>query len=166
MREQEATAIATELLIRESRHLDDREWDRWLAMYAPAAVFWVPAWRDDEHETSDPNTEISQIYHEARHGLEERVARVRSGQSVTALPLPRTTHFITNTVALAFAPDVIEARANWLVQVYQPRTATTHANFGYYELRYTQHQGAWLITSKKIHLKNDVIPAVIDFYTL
>lgn len=166
MREPEATAVASDLLNREGRYLDDREWDPWLAMYAPAAVFWVPAWRDDEHETTDPNTEISQIYHEARVGLEERVARVRSGQSVTALPLPRTTHFITNIFVTALAPDVIEARANWLVQVYHPRTAKTYANFGYYELRYTQHQGAWLITSKKIHLKNDVISAVIDFYTL
>ena len=31
-------------LYREARHLDDREWDEWLAMYAEDCPFWMPAW--------------------------------------------------------------------------------------------------------------------------
>lgn len=162
----EATAVATDSLTREGMYLDERDWDPWLNLYAPDAVYWVPAWRDEDTETGDPTTEISQIYHATRRGLEERVMRVRSGQSVTARPLPRTTHFITNVVAVEIDLGIIVARANWMVQVYQPRTAKQHVNFGHYELRLVQQEEIWLTVWKKIHLKNDQIPAVLDFYAL
>ena len=37
---------AQQLLYREARALDDR--DAWLALYAPAAEFWVPSWDDND----------------------------------------------------------------------------------------------------------------------
>ena len=166
MQGKDPTAIATDLLCREGMHLDDREWDQWLNLYAEDAVYWVPAWRDENTETTDPDVEISQIYHDARRGLEERVMRVRSGKSVTARPLPRTTHFISNLVAQTDQPGVVSARASWIVQVYEPRTAKQYANFGHYELRLVQHDTAWRIAWKKTHLKNDSAPTLLDFYTL
>ena len=32
----------------EARALDDRDWDTWLAFYAPDASFWMPAWDDND----------------------------------------------------------------------------------------------------------------------
>ncbi|MFT4562519.1 MAG: benzoate/toluate 1,2-dioxygenase beta subunit [Gammaproteobacteria bacterium] len=162
----EPTRIATALLNKEGSLLDDHRWDEWLALYHSEAVYWVPAWRDEAYETTDPNSEISQIYHAQRNGLEERVARIRSGKSVTTMPLPRTTHFTTNVVATHEAHNEIEARASWMVQVYQPRTTKQYVNFGHYEIKLRQTNNAWLITQKITHLKNDLVPALIDFYTL
>ncbi len=160
------TAIATDLLYLESRCLDRRDWAQWLELYDEQAVYWVPAWRDEHAQTSDPDSEISQIYHDSRRGLEERVMRVQSGKSVTAMPLPRTTHFVSNIVGRFEAHGVIAAQANWMVQVYNPRTEKQHSNFGHYELRLQQTTQRWRIVWKKTQLQNDLIPALIDFYTL
>ena len=35
-------------LYAEARALDDRDWDTWLAFYAPDASFWMPAWDDND----------------------------------------------------------------------------------------------------------------------
>jgi benzoate/toluate 1,2-dioxygenase beta subunit/2,4,5-trichlorophenoxyacetic acid oxygenase 2 len=161
-----ASAIATELLYLECRCLDERDWAAWLELYAPQAVYWVPAWRDEYTQTGDPDTEISQIYHDARRGLEERVMRVQSGKSVTALPLPRTTHFVSNIEAVFESDDLIDARASWMPLIYNPRTERQHSNFGRYELRLQKTGQPWLIARKTIRLQNDLVPALIDFYTL
>jgi len=157
--------MAADLLYREADYLDQREWAEWLALYTEDTVYWVPAWLDETRPTSDPDRQISQIYHDSRRGLEERVARVKSRKSVTAMPLPRTTHFISNVVAAAAGAEV-SARANWMVQVYDPRTTRQHANFGRYEILLTERDGEWRIRQKKIVLNNDCVPTLIDFYTL
>jgi benzoate/toluate 1,2-dioxygenase beta subunit/2,4,5-trichlorophenoxyacetic acid oxygenase 2 len=161
-----ATATAIALLHRECRHLDQRDWDAWLALYAPDAVYWVPAWRDEHTQTSDPDTEISQIFHDSRRGLEERVMRVRSGKSVTTQPLPRTTHFVSNVEARLDADGAIAAEAAFLVQVYQPHSERQHTHFGRYELRLTETAQGWVIARKVIRLQNDCVPALVDFYLL
>jgi len=166
MLDQAATAIATELLYQESSALDQRKWDQWLDLYTEDAVYWVPAWRNEDEQTSDPNSEVSQIYHDSRTGLEERVMRVTSGKSVTAMPLPRTTHFITNVVVTKADEAAIQVAANFMVQLFQPQRGAHYVNFGDYELRLVKGGELWLIAAKTIHLKNDLVPALIDFYTL
>ncbi|GAB4347831.1 MAG: benzoate 1,2-dioxygenase small subunit [Immundisolibacter sp.] len=162
----DALAIATELLHRECRYLDTRDWDAWLALYAPDAVYWVPAWCDESTQTRDPDTEISQIFHDSRRGLEERVMRVRSGKSVTAMPLPRTTHLVSNVEASWRDDDAIAAEACWMVQVYRPHDERQYCNFGRYELRLVHGGGGWRIARKIIRQQNDCVPALVDFYTL
>ena len=158
--------IANNALLREANYLDDRAWENWLGLYTDNATYWVPAWRDENNETADPNCEISQIYHTSRRELVERAERVTSDKSVTTMPLPRTTHFITNIIATRDGDKCIDVRANCMVQIYQPRTTKQMANFGYYEYRLKLVESTWLIDFKKIHLKNDLVPALIDFYTL
>ncbi|MDF1817081.1 MAG: aromatic-ring-hydroxylating dioxygenase subunit beta [Immundisolibacteraceae bacterium] len=166
MLDQAATAIAIELLYRESSALDQRNWQQWLDLYTEDAVYWVPAWRNEDEQTSDPNSEVSQIYHDSRTGLEERVMRVTSGKSVTAMPLPRTTHFITNIVATNADEATIKVAANFMVQLFQPQRGAHYVNFGDYELSLARKGDRWLIAAKTVHLKNDLVPALIDFYTL
>ena len=79
---------AAAFLFQEARHLDRHEWDAWVAMYREDAVYWLPAWRDEYETTADPQTEVSLIFHSTRLGLEERIARIESRKSITALPLP------------------------------------------------------------------------------
>ena len=162
----DAVQICADVCNREAQYLDDRQWRLWLDMYSDEAVYWVPAWIDENTETQDPDSQISQIYHQSKAALEERVSRVESGLSVTAMPLARTTHFITNIIVLEASSLQIRMRANMQVQVFQPRTAQHHVNFGHYEVLLKQVDQHWLIGAKTIHLKNDLIPALIDFYTL
>jgi hypothetical protein len=46
-------------LYAEARALDDRDWDTWLAFYAPDASFWMPAWDDNDRLVENPQAEIS-----------------------------------------------------------------------------------------------------------
>ncbi len=166
MLDQNAMAIASDVLYREGSYLDRRDWNEWLGLYAENAVYWVPAWRNEYEETEDPDTEISLIYHDSRLGLEERVMRIQSRKSITAMPLPRTTHFVSNIVGSTKGQEIVDAQANWMVQVYDVRTAREHMHFGWCELQLQRRGDRWLITRKKIHLQNDRVPTVIDFYTL
>jgi 3-phenylpropionate/cinnamic acid dioxygenase small subunit len=97
-----STAMALEetsgLLLHEAHCLDSRKWDEWLELYTEDAVFWVPAWKDEEHQTDNPDREVSMMYYGQRARLAERVWRARSGQSIASAPLPRTMHSVTNIV--------------------------------------------------------------------
>src|SRR6202050_3391122 len=79
------------------------------------AVYWLPAWRDEYETTTDPQTEVSLIYHHTRLGLEERIARIESRKSITALPLPRTSHQISNVELRAVSLAHIETEASFAV---------------------------------------------------
>jgi 3-phenylpropionate/cinnamic acid dioxygenase small subunit len=167
MTRQEAAAAVADLLHREGLHLDRQEWDPWLALYAEDAEFWVPAWTSEHRTTADPNREVSLIYHDSRFGLEERILRIRTRKSVTAMPLPRTVHFVSNILVSDATADGIEATASWMVQVLDVRSARQHSHFGRYELRLRRGgDGAWRFGRKRVLLVNDVVPTVLDFYTL
>ncbi len=94
----DATETAADLLYREALALDERRWDDWLALYDEAAEFWVPAWKSEDQPTDDPSSEVSLVYAARRSELEDRVWRVRSGQSIASSPLPRTAHIVTNVL--------------------------------------------------------------------
>jgi 3-phenylpropionate/cinnamic acid dioxygenase small subunit len=157
---------AAAFLFKEARHLDKGEWSVWVSMYREDAVYWLPAWRDEYETTADPQTEVSLIYHDSRLGLEERIARIESRKSITALPLPRTLHQIGNVELCAVGPAYIETEASFAVYVYDPRTAKEHTRFGRYEHRISTDQETWRIAKKKIILVNDKVPAVLDFYSI
>jgi benzoate/toluate 1,2-dioxygenase beta subunit/2,4,5-trichlorophenoxyacetic acid oxygenase 2 len=163
----DAAANAAALLHREGAALDRRDWTTWLDLYEDDAVYWVPAWRDDGTPTENPDREISWIYHPSKAGLLERVRRITSQKSVTAMPLPRTTHFVSNVVVEAADADGLRVSASWCVMTVQPRTAEQHTLFGRYEVRMTTRPGAPLrIAAKKVVLVNDRVSTLIDVYCL
>lgn len=162
----DAHAVAAATLYREARLLDRGEWADWVAMYREDAVYWVPAWLDEYETTSDPNTQCSLLYHDRRRGLEERIARIESRKSITALPLPRTVHQIGNVEASESAPGEITCHSVFSVHVYDPRVAKEHVRHGRYEHRLTQEGGEWKIARKVITLVNDRVPTLLDFYSL
>jgi 3-phenylpropionate/cinnamic acid dioxygenase small subunit len=159
-------AQAAAFLFREARHLDKGEWSEWVAMYREDAVYWLPAWRDEYETIDDPQTEVSMIYHNSRLGLEERIARIESRKSITALPLPRTLHLIGNVELLLASASHLETEATFAVHVYDPRTAKEHTRYGRYQHRLSTDGDSWRIASKKIILINDKVPAVLDFYSI
>jgi benzoate/toluate 1,2-dioxygenase beta subunit len=150
-------------LYREARALDDKDWDAWLACYAPDAEFWMPSWDDDDRLTEDPQTEISLIWYGDRGGLEDRVFRIRTERSsATSLPEPRTSHNISNVEILEQSGGLVKLRFNWVTYSYRYKTTDTYFGTSFYTLDMTGERP--LIRSKKVVLKNDYIHHVIDVY--
>jgi len=96
-----ALADASQVLYREAYYLDAQRWDEWLAMFADDCEYWMPAWKGEHELTDNPKREISLIYYGTRAGLEDRVWRIRSGQSSPArrcrAPRTRSTTFWSRT---------------------------------------------------------------------
>ena len=154
---------ARQFLYREARFLDDKEWDGWLAMYAPDAEFWMPAWDDDDTLVENPQTDISLIYYPHKGGLEDRVFRIRTERSsATSLPEPRTSHNITNVEILEQSDGLCRLRFNWLTLNFRYKTTDTYFGTSYYAIDTSGEQP--LIKNKRVVLKNDYIHHVIDIY--
>jgi len=160
-------AVGTDLLSREAMYLDEKRWDEWLALYAPDCEFWVPTWTAEGNLTTSPQTELSLIYYTARGALEDRIVRIRSGRSPAALPLPRTTHIVSNILPLE-PPQaaLIRLRSSWVCHAYFPLLEASHTFFGRAEYDLQLRDGQWVIAKKKTILENDRIPMAIDIYCL
>ena len=152
-----------QFLYREARFLDDKEWENWLALYAPDAEFWMPSWDDDDQLVTDPQTEISLIWYGNKGGLEDRVFRIGTERSsATSLPEPRTSHNITNVEILEQTATDCRLRFNWVTDSYRYKTTDIYFGTSFYTLDISGLEP--LIKKKKVILKNDYIHHVIDIY--
>jgi benzoate/toluate 1,2-dioxygenase beta subunit len=151
-----------DFLYRESRLLDDRQWDEWLTCYAPEATYWMPAWDDDDRLTEDPQSEISLIYYPNREGLEDRVFRIRTERSSASMPEPRTNHHVTNVEILRDGDGSVDVRFNW--HTFSHRYKETQTFFGTSFYTIASDGEDLRIVNKKVVLKNDYIRQVIDVY--
>jgi benzoate/toluate 1,2-dioxygenase beta subunit len=152
-----------DFLYQEARYLDDRQWDKWLALYAPHAEFWMPSWDDDDTLVEDPQTEISLMYYPNKQGLEDRVFRIRTERSsATSLPEPRTVHNISNVEILEDRGDSLDIRFNWLTNSFRYKATDTYYGQSFYRI---EVDGEKLrIARKRVVLTNDFIHHVIDIY--
>lgn len=151
-----------QFLYYEARLLDDRQWDEWLACYSPHVVYWMPAWRDNDTLSNDPQREISLIYYPNREGLEDRVYRIKTERSGASTPEPRTTHLISNIELLGSSEQGMEVRYNWVT--YSHRYQHTEHYFGTTTCILQETGGLPQIVRKTIQLNNDYIRQVIDIY--
>ena len=149
-------------LYREARLLDDREWDQWLELYDANVEYWMPSWDDDDRPTQDPQSQISLIYYPNRNGLEDRVFRIKTERSSASMPETRINHMLTNVEVLAERSDGVDIRYNFHTLSHRYK-ATDHF-FGTIFLTLGKSESGFLITRKKIVLKNDYIRQVIDIY--
>jgi benzoate/toluate 1,2-dioxygenase beta subunit len=155
--------VAQAFLNREARFLDDKEWENWLALYAPDVEFWMPAWDDDDKLVTNPQAEISLIYYGDKSDLEDRVFRIKTERSsTTSLPEPRTGHNISNVEILEQDDRLCRLRFNWLTLSYRYKAVDSYFGTSYYTLDITGAEP--LIKRKKVILKNDYIHQVIDIY--
>ena len=151
-----------DFLYRESRLLDDEQWDAWLDCYHPQAVFWMPAWDDDDTLTSDPEQEISLIYYPSRQGLEDRVFRIKTERSSATMPSTRTSHNISNVEIEREQDRVCTVRFNWHTLSHRYKTNYTHFGMSRYVIDFSGERP--VILNKYVMLKNDYINQVIDIY--
>lgn len=163
VRPADAQAAIAAFLYREARCLDDKDWDGWLAHYAPDATFWMPSWDDDDRLTGDPRREISLIYYGSRQGLEDRVFRIRTERSsATSLPEPRTHHSLANIEIVSWRGGRAEVRFNWTTHSYRYKITDLYFGTSFYTVDVTGDE--FRILAKKVVLKNDYIHHVIDIY--
>lgn len=155
---------ARDLVELEGWLLDQREWDAWLDLYAPDAVYWLPCWKDEYTLTSDPQREMSLIYYSNRSGLEDRIYRIRTERSLASTPLPRTCHMTSIGRVLDLPNGDIQVDSNWTVHNY--KLAVAHCFFGQQTHVLRPTDGVLKIASRKVILHNDVIPNVLDVYSV
>lgn len=146
----------------EARHLDDKLWDEWLQLYDEKVTFWMPSWDDEDNLTTNHETEISLIYYPNRNGLEDRVFRIRTERSSATLPDTRTSHNCTNLEILEENNDEVKIRFNWNTLSFRYNKLDQFFGVSFYTLK--KVEDSFLITNKKVILKNDYIRQVLDIY--
>lgn len=151
------------LVAREARLVDERRWQEWLSLYAPDCEYWVPAWHQDR-PTSDPLRELSLVYYKSRHGLEERVWRITSGLSASSNLIPRTAHVVGSVELTAADAGTATVHAAFTCSTYRPER--THTFFGLYDYALRRTAEGLRIARKRTVLMNDVIPSVLDIYSI
>lgn len=149
-------------LYREGRHLDDKEWDEWLKMYDEDCSFWMPSWTDEDQLTTNPFTEISLIYYPNKGGLEDRIFRIKTERSSASMPEPRTTHNINNVEIIEENDHEIKIRFNWHTLSFRYKISDQFFGTSFYTLK--KVDDSFLISDKKIIIKNDYIRQVLDVY--
>ena len=159
------TAAAAEFLFEEARLLDERRWRDWLALYRDDAVFWVPAYTDQGELVTDPELQINLIYITSKKGLDERIFRIETGDSVASTPTPRTCHLIANVVADGLDHGAVAVRANWQVASYTNDRGPVLRN-GHYQFVLHGEPGDFRIARKKIVMLEEKMESFIDFYSV
>lgn len=159
------TTAAAEFLFEEATLLDERRWHDWLALYRDDAVFWVPAYTDQSELVTDPASQINLIYITSKKGLDERVFRIETGDSIASTPTPRTCHLITNVVADSLGHSEVSVRANWQVASYTNDRGSVLRN-GHYQFMLRGEPGDFCISRKKIVMLEEKMESFIDFYSV
>lgn len=157
---------AEALLYREALLLDQGAYDEWLELFTVDAIYWMPAWRNESEQTSDPDREVSLIYYQGRVNLEDRIRRIRSGLSVASKVPLRVVHAISNVMITDQAPDTASISSCYIVHLIDMRAGRTHAFFGRYEHDLVLTEAGWRISRKVIRLLNDVVPTLLDVYSI
>ena len=149
-------------LYREARHLDEHDWDSWLAMYAENATYWVPSWDDDGELTTDPQSKISLIWYGRRAGLEDRIFRIRTERSSATIPDTRTSHHLANIEIVEQGNGICKLRFNWHTMSVRYNHTDHFCGTSFYTVDITG--ASPIIKEKKVVLKTDYIRHVIDVY--
>lgn len=78
------------------------------------------------------------------------------------MPEPRTSHNISNVEVLEENDNEIKIRFNWFTLSYRYKITDQYFGTSFYTLK--KHEDSYLISNKKIILKNDFIRQVLDIY--
>lgn len=164
MRDVALSSAVASFLYREALALDERRWDDWLALYDEDAVFWVPSYTMRGEPVSDPDLSVNLIYLPARSGLEDRIFRIRTGESAASTPLPRTCHTVGNVLAREAAGEVA-ATATFQVAAWSLKRGS-ETRHGRYEYRLRHADDDFRIARKKVILVDEVVDGWFDVFSV
>ena len=160
----ETRAAVEDLIYREARFLDEKNWRDWLALYTEDAVFWMPSWAGEYETTSDPELELNLVYLKGRAHLEDRVFRLQTEDSFASVPMARTAHVVGGVMLDEANDNEVKARASWVVHSYGLHGAITRG--GWYEYRLRRDPAGLKIARKKITMIDDKLVGPLDFFHL
>lgn len=137
---------ARQLIEREARLLDQHDYERWLQLFVPECVYWIPG----TPERGDPRREIT-ITFDDRRRMEDRIYRLRTGYAWSQAPRSRTVRLVTNVEVFAADQKSTQmVRSNFLVSEFwgdETRILT-----GWAAHRLVHEGGRWLIEAKQVNL--------------
>ena len=158
----ETRAAVEDLIYREARLLDEKNWKEWLTLYTADAVFWMPSWVGEYETTSDPELELNLVYLKGRAHLEDRVYRLDTQDSFASVPMARTTHVVGGVMVDQAGEVEIRARASWIVHSFGLHGPITRA--GSYEYTLRRDAQTLRIARKKITMIDDKLVGPVDFF--
>lgn len=136
---------AEQLLYREARLLDARDYKAWLALLAPDFVYWVPS----EPAATDARAQCAVNFDDRRRIL-DRIALIETNLLHAQIPPSRTCRMISNVEAWLVDSGHLETRSNFLT--WEHRRGRTSRFVGCQEHRAVKNGEDWLIERKIIRL--------------
>jgi len=155
---------AAALIAHEGWLLDQQDWDAWLALYLPDAEYWLPCYLEDGSLGSNPAGQISLVYYNNRSGLEDRIFRIRTGQSLASTPLPRTAHLVNCGMVTELDGGDIEVGSSWAAFSY--RLEESYHFFGTQKHILRRTDEGLKIAKRHIIVMNDKLPCPLDIYSV
>lgn len=137
-------------VLRESRLLDDGEFDEWASLFAEDGCYWVPAARGQK----SPSDHVS-LFYDDKPTLLARVARLRHPQIHVQTPPSRTCHVLSAIAATPAdaASDLYETDASFVMLEFRPgRDQRVYGGRLRHVLR--RKAGRWEIVMKRVDLVN------------
>ena len=132
----------------EARLMDTHAYDEWLLLWTEDAVYWVPSNDDD----IDPERHVSIVY-ENRAGLEDRIARLKSGAAYAQDPKSRLSRVVSNVEIEETNSDELRVHSTFNLTALRRRHIDIFAGRSIYKLR---HDGdSFKIAYKKVLLINN-----------
>jgi benzoate/toluate 1,2-dioxygenase beta subunit len=101
---------AERFLYREARLMDEHQYDEWLSLWAQDCLYWVPC----RHEQEESDYSVSVIY-DRRTRLEDRIARLKSGEVLAQDPPPRMRRLLSNIEVTASTADEVTVDSNFML---------------------------------------------------
>jgi 3-phenylpropionate/cinnamic acid dioxygenase small subunit len=147
-------------------HIDRRRWKDWIALFTEDAVYWVPAWRNEDTLVENPKLELNLIYLRNRGQLEDRVFRFSSGDSYASTPLPTTSHVVGSIRSTPAKDGQIAVSAKAVVVSVHPRRGSQLRGVWYDYTLVHDAAGNFRIARKKITLLEQIIDGTVDVYSL
>lgn len=140
-----------ELLAREAHLLDDRDYEGWLRLFTEECLYWMPV-----DPLSEDGTLRLNVFYDDRPKMEDRIARLTSGNAYTEEPISLTARTFS---ALQLEPSEdgdIVVRSNFQMVAY--RNGEQRVYGGWYRHRLVRLDGQLLIAEKRVTLLGSDAP--------
>jgi 3-phenylpropionate/cinnamic acid dioxygenase small subunit len=135
-------------LFREARLMDTHSYDEWLTLWSEDAWYWVPANADD----IDPARHIS-LVNENRAGIEDRIARLKSGAHYAQEPNSRLSRVVGNIELAALEGELLSVHSTFNITASRKGRIDIFAGRTLHQLRVQGDE--WRIVHKRILLVNN-----------
>jgi len=137
-------ALVTAFLVHEARLMDRHAYDEWLALWAEQADYWIPA-----DNGLDRQGQVS-IVNEDRGGIEDRIARLKSGAHYAQDPRTKLSRLVGNVLVTGSTAERISAECTVHIVACRKGRTEIFAGEARYELQ--RHEGSFRISAKRVDL--------------